>query len=259
MVKPRRSRTRSALVVAVGLLVAAVVTAAALGAGREGQDLLLHPEGHAQSVRGDRRPRRQARPHRARRHAGRLLGNGGHGCGAAAGDPGRDPGACRRHRHRRQRSPGRVPGAPAGPGAGHEGRRLRLGRELPPAVHQPGGHRDDRAEPDQAARQADALQGSVRDPVRGLDGDEPERLDQVHEAGAEEAGLQEHEARQDLLRQRQPGPVPAGDGEHAAGLPEPEGDRVADDCRDLVGRAVPLHLEVQEEGRRSRASACPAR
>ena len=97
--------------------------------------------------------------------------------------------------------------------------------------------------------QADALQGSVRDSVRGLDGHEPERVDQVHEARAEEADLQEHEAREDLLRQRQPGPVAAGDGEHAAGVPEPEGDRVADDGRDLLGRAVPLDLEVQEEGR----------
>ena len=36
--------------------------------------------------------------------------------------------------------------------------------------------------------QADGLQGPVRDPVGRLDGDEPERLDQVHEARAEEAG-----------------------------------------------------------------------
>ena len=55
--------------------------------------------------------------------------------------------------------------------------------------------------------EADALQGPVRDSVRGLDGHEPERLDQVHEARAEEAGVQEHEAREDLLRQRQPGSV----------------------------------------------------
>jgi len=41
----------------------------------------------------------------------------------------------------------------------------------------------------------------------------------------------------------------ASDGEHAAGVPEPEGDRVAHDRRDLVGRAIPLHLEVQGEGR----------
>ncbi len=107
--------------------------------------------------------------------------------------------------------------------------------------------------------EADGLQGPVRDPVRGLDGDEPERLDQVHEARAEEAGVQEHEAREDLLRQRQPGPVAAGDGEHAAGVPEPEGDRVADDGRHLVGRAVPLDLEVQEARSCSRASACRAR
>ena len=34
---------------------------------KSGPDVLLHPEGHAESVRGDRRPRRQARADRARR------------------------------------------------------------------------------------------------------------------------------------------------------------------------------------------------
>ena len=38
-----------------------------------------------------------------------------------------------------------------------------------------------------AARQADGLQGRVRDPLGGVDRDEPECLDQVHEARAEEA------------------------------------------------------------------------
>ena len=95
--------------------------------------------------------------------------------------------------------------------------------------------------------EADALQGPVRDPLRGLDGDEPERVDQVHEARAEEGRLQEHEAREDLLRQRQPGAVAAGDRQHAAGLPEPEGDRVADDGRYLLGRAVPLHSKYKKK------------
>ena len=45
----------------------------------------------------------------------------------------------------------------------------------------------------------------------------------------------------------------------APGLPEPEGDRVADDGRHLVGRAVPRPLEVQGQGRAARASACRAR
>ena len=44
----------------------------------------------------------------------------------------------------------RLPGAQAGAGAGDEGRRVRLGRELPPAVHQPGRHRDDRPQPDRS-------------------------------------------------------------------------------------------------------------
>src|SRR6266478_2312034 len=122
-----------------------------------------------------------------------------------------------------------MPGAQAGAGAGYEDRRLRLRRELPAAVHQPGRHANDRPESDPAAGQADALHGSVRDSVRSLDGDEPERMDQVHEDRAEKAGLQEDEAREDLLRQRQPGTVATGDGEHAAGVSEPEGDRVADD------------------------------
>ena len=98
--------------------------------------------------------------------------------------------------------------------------------------------------------EADGLQGRVRHPVRGVHRDESERLDQVHEAGDEEAALQGHEARQDLLRQRQPGAVAAGNRRDAPGVPEPEGNRVADDRRDLVGRAVPVDLEeVQEQDR----------
>src|SRR5204863_45001 len=120
-------------------------------------------------------------------------------------------------------------GAPAGPGAGQEGDRGPFRCELPPALHQPGRYRDDRAESGQAVGQADALQGSVRDPVGRVDGHEPERMDQVHEAPAEEAEVKGNEARQDLLRQRQPGPVTAGEGEHAAGMPAPEGDRGAGD------------------------------
>ncbi len=223
------------------------------------QDVLLHPEGHAQPVRGHRRPWRQDRPHEARSQAGRLVWHGGHCRGSATGDPGRNPGACSRHRHRRQRPAGRVSRAPAGPGAGHEGHCVRLGRQLPVALHQPGGHRDDRPEPDQAAGQADELQRSVRDSVGGLDGHEPERVDQVHEARAEEAGLQEHEAREDLLRQRQPGSVAAGDGEHAAGVPAPEGDRVTHDGRDQLGCSVPLRPRSTRARSCSRASACRAR
>ena len=51
----------------------------------------------------------------------------------------------------------------------------------------------------------------------------------------------------------------AGDGEHAAGVPEPEGDRVADDGRHLVGRAVPLDTRSTRRRSCSRASACRAR
>ena len=144
--------------------------------------------------------------------AGRLVRHPGHRRRSAAIDPGGDPVERRRHRDRRQRSRRRLPVAEAGDGEGHRGRGLRLRHELPPALHQPGGHRDDRPQPDQAPRTADGLQGPVRDPLGRVDRDEPERLDQVHEAGAEEAGLQEHEAGQDLLRQRQPGPVAPGDG-----------------------------------------------
>ena len=67
------------------------------------QDDLLHPEGHAQPVRGDRRPRREPRAERDRRQAGRLVGHAGHRRRAAAGDPGCDPVQRRRHRDRRQR------------------------------------------------------------------------------------------------------------------------------------------------------------
>ena len=129
--EPSMHKRRWAIVVVAAILVAGVAVVGRAGRaepfdGR--QDVLLHPEGHAQPVRGDRRPRRQARPHRARQQAGRLLGHRGHGGGAAAGNPGGDPVARSRHRHRRQRPAGRLPGAQAGPGAGDEGRRLRLGR-----------------------------------------------------------------------------------------------------------------------------------
>ena len=248
--------------VAAAVLAAGVAVAAALARlePRDGrQDVLLHPEGHLNpyEVIAD--------------HGGKLalteLGDtqvvsSGTEDTAAAQQPaiqaaiqshaagiviaGNDPRGC-------------LPGAEAGPGARREDRRVRLGRELPPAVHQPGGHRDDRPEPGPVAREADALQGPVRDPLRGLDGNEPERLDQVHEARAEEAGLQEHEAREDLLRQRQPGAVAAGDRQHAAGVPEPEGHRVADDGRHLVGRAVPLARRSTRRRSSSRASVCRAR
>ncbi len=216
---------------------------------KSGQDLLLHPEGHAEPVRGDRRPRRQARARRAEEQAGRLVRHAGHGGRPAAVDPGRDPVERGRHRDRRQRPRCRLSVAEAGDGEGDRGRGVRLRHELPPALHQPGRHRDDRPQPDPAAREADGLQGRVRDPLGRVHGDEPERVDRLHEEGAEEAGLQEHEAGQDLLRQRQPGPVAPGDGGDAPGLPEPEGHRVADHGRDLVRRAVPLDLEVQGQGR----------
>ena len=186
---------------------------------------------------------------RAEEQAGRLVRHAGHGGRPAAVDPGRDPVQRGRHRDRRQRPRCRLSVAEAGDGEGDRGRRVRLRHELPPALHQPGRHRDDRPQPDQAAREGDGLQGRVRDPLGRVHGDEPERLDRLHEEGAEEAGLQEHEAGQDLLRQRQPGAVASGDGGDAPGLPEPEGHRVADDGRDLVGRAVPLDLEVQGQGR----------
>ena len=81
---------------------------------------------------------------------------------------------------------------------GHEeedhGRHLRLGRAgLPVPVHQPGppprqiGTVEVRP-PREAARQ----QGRDRDRLRGRLGDQPERLDRVHEAAAEE--LPEHES-----------------------------------------------------------------
>ena len=53
----------------------------------------------------------------------------------------------------------RVPGAQAGAGTGHEDRRVRLRRQLPPALHQPGRHGDDRPKPGPAAREADAYTG----------------------------------------------------------------------------------------------------
>ena len=45
----------------------------------------------------------------------------------------------------------------------------------------------------------------------------------------------------------------------AAGVPEPEGHRVADDGRDLLGRAVPLDTRSTRTRSPSRASACRAR
>ena len=195
-----------------------------------------------------------------RQQAGRPVRHEGHrGC-TAAGDPDRHPDRRQRDRDRGQRPGGPLPAAQAGDGQGHRGRRVRLRRELPPALHQPGRHRDDRPQPDPGARQGDGLQGRVRDPLGRLHGDQPERLDQVHEGRAEAAQVQEHEARQDLLRQRRPDGVAAGDGEHAAGVSEPQGHRVARRPSGISSAAQYLStLEVQGQGRRCRASGCRAR
>ena len=152
-----------------------------------GPDGVLHPEGHAQPVRGHRRPRRQARAHEDGQQAGRPVRHEGHGCSTAAGDPDRHPDRRQRDRDRGQRPGSALPAAQAGHGQGHRGRHVRLGRELPPALHQPGRHRDHRSQPDPGARQGDGLQGRVRDPLGRLHGDQPERLDQVHEARAQAA------------------------------------------------------------------------
>ena len=47
-----------------------------------------------------------------------------------------------------------LPGAEAGEGEGNRGRRVRLRHELPPALHQPGGHGADRPQPGPAARRS---------------------------------------------------------------------------------------------------------
>jgi ABC-type sugar transport system substrate-binding protein len=59
-----------------------------------------------------------------------------------------------------------------------------------------GGDRSERGRP---AREAARRQGRDRDPVGRRIGDEPERLDRLHEAGAEE--VPEHEARCGRVRQ----------------------------------------------------------
>ena len=60
-------------------------------------------------------------------------------------------------------------------------------------------------------RQADRRQGRDRDPLRDGERPEPERLDQVHEGGAQEAGLQGHQAREGRLRRRRRPEVLPGD------------------------------------------------
>ena len=74
----------------------------------------------------------------------------------------------------------------------------------PHDLRQPADGVRDRRVPGRVDRRPDRLQGRDRDPLGDADGREPEHLDQVHEGDAEEAEVQEHEARQGRLRQRQP-------------------------------------------------------
>ena len=109
--------------------------------------------------------------------------NRGHRCCAAAGDPGGDPGACGGIVIAGNDPQARVPGAPAGPGG-------RERRSSPSTRTSAAGScsstrptpRRSAAARSQLLGEADGLQGPVRDPVRGFDGHEPERVDQVHEA-----------------------------------------------------------------------------
>ena len=64
-------------------------------------------------------------------------------------------------------------------------RHLRLRRAgLPQPLHQPGRQRSDRPERGRPARQADRQDGRDRDPVGRRLGDEPERLDRLHEGAS---------------------------------------------------------------------------
>ena len=111
-------RSSLAAVLVAGVAVTAALAAPSRAGG--GQDVLLHPEGHPQPVRGDRRPRRQARAHRARRHAGRLVGH--------ARTPRRR--SSRRSRPRSRRTPpaSSSPATTRRPSARRSSRRRRRGR-----------------------------------------------------------------------------------------------------------------------------------
>ena len=153
--EPEMQKKRSA-VRSIGALLASVAVASGRAPARraaelkEGQTVYFIPKDtlNPYEVIADRGGKIALTAHQEQ--AGRLVGHAGHGRGAAAVDPGRDPVARERDRDRRQRSRRALPVAEAGDGEGHRGRLVRLGRQLPPALHQPGRHRDDRAQPDRS-------------------------------------------------------------------------------------------------------------
>ena len=83
----------------------------------------------------------------------------------------------------------------------HRRRHVRRRRaDVPQHVHQPGRHGGHRRQRGRPAGQGDPQDRQDRDRVGGRFGAEPERVDRLHEEGAQE--VPEHEARLDGLRQR---------------------------------------------------------
>ena len=147
---------------------------------------LRDPEEPRQPVLHDLGQRQVGR--RARRAAGaqgERERDERHGSDRRVADPG-DPGRDHEGRERAARLGDRrvraLPDAEAGDGEEDRRRDLRLGRAgLPQPVHQPGRLEGDRHERGRSAREADQQDRRDRDPLGRRLGDEPERLDRVHE------------------------------------------------------------------------------
>ena len=118
---------------------------------------------------------------------------------------------------------------------------------VPQPVHQPGDRAGDRRERGRPAREADRRLGPDRDRLGRCFRDEPERVDRLHEAGAQE--VPEDAARLDGVRQRRSDHLDAGHRGAAPAVPEPEGDHLADHGRDRRSGGSPRHA-------RSTAARC---
>ena len=112
--------------------------------------------------------------------------------------------AGRRHRDLGQRRQCGRPGAEARRPAGPQDRVLQFRRRRlgPRAVLQPGQGRQPGRDDDREHGPDDRLRGRLRHPVVDADGDQPERLDRLHQEQADGSEIRQDEARADRLRRR---------------------------------------------------------
>ena len=236
--------TRHAAACAPALAAAARLAGRRLG---RGAGLRQGPGHGGAAAQARHRPLLRRRPDRGRGGAGRDRRQGDP-AGALAGDRGRpdrvhqQPRGAegRRDRDRRQRRQRRGAGPEARGPAGRADDLLRLRRRQgrPHRLRQPGQVRQPRRADAGEHGQADRLRGRVRDPLLDADGDEPERLDRLHEEEAQlGAQVREDEAGPGRLRRGERAGQPAAGAGPGRGVPEPQGDHRPGRHRPAGGRA----------------------